>query len=98
MCYLFATKLAYYAIVVAIPVRPRSTVRRAPFKAWLVLVATLSALVAPHRASLIRLLDMPLTVAGTACIDFAAFHFHVLGWAVTGVSLFIIEHMIADNE
>lgn len=40
---------------------------------------------------------MPLALLGTACIDFAAFHWHVLGWLVTGVSLWLIEHMIADD-
>lgn len=58
-----------------------------------------ASLVRPHRASLARLADMPLTVLGTAGIDFAAFHVtHGLGWLVTGISLFVVEHMIADDE
>jgi hypothetical protein len=57
------------------------------------------ALVRPHTASLRRLADMPLTVVGTAGIDFAAFHLaHGWGWLVTGVSLLVIEQMIADGE
>ena len=41
---------------------------------------------------------IPLTVAGTACMDFAAFHIaHGWGWLATGVSLVIIEHLIADE-
>lgn len=55
--------------------------------------------VAPHRASLLRLADMPLAVLGTGCIDFAAFHYvHMIGWLVTGVSLWVVEHMIADDD
>ena len=57
------------------------------------------AAVTPHRASLRRLADMPLTVLGTGGIDFSAFHVtHGLGWLVTGVSLLVIEHLIADPE
>lgn len=54
---------------------------------------------APHRASLRRLADMPLAVAGTGCIDFAAFHVtHALGWLVLGASLWVVEHLIADDD
>lgn len=57
------------------------------------------AVVTPHRASLARLADMPLTVIGTAGVDFAAFHVaHGWGWLATGVSLFVIEQMIADGD
>ena len=56
------------------------------------------ALVSPHKASLSRLAEMPLTVLGTAGIDFAAFHLaHGWGWLATGVSLLVVEHMIADS-
>ena len=52
----------------------------------------------PHRAALANLLHMPLTVAGVACADFAAFHYiHMIGWAVTAVSLIVLEHLIADE-
>jgi hypothetical protein len=52
----------------------------------------------PHRASLARLADMPLSVVGTGGIDFAAFHVdHGVGWLVLGVSLWVIEHLIADD-
>lgn len=55
------------------------------------------AIVQPHRAALGRLAEMPLTVIGTGCIDFAAFHYvHMVGWLVTGISLFYIERVIAD--
>lgn len=58
-----------------------------------------AAAVTPHRASLRRLADMPLSLAGTGCIDFAAFHYvHMIGWAVTGVSLWLVEHLIADDD
>jgi hypothetical protein len=58
-----------------------------------------SAAVAPHKASLVRLLDMPLAVIGTGFIDFSAFHVtHALGWLVTGASLWVVEHLIADDD
>ena len=57
------------------------------------------AAVKPHRAALATLKDIPLTVAGIAGIDFAAFHYvHMIGWAVTGVSLIVLEHIIADDQ
>ena len=57
-----------------------------------------TAAVKPHRAALANLKAIPLTVAGTACMDFAAFHIaHGWGWLATGVSLVIIEHLIADE-
>lgn len=57
------------------------------------------AVTAPHRASLKRLAEMPLTVIGTGCIDFASFHVnHGIGFLVTGISLFFVEHMIADDD
>ena len=57
------------------------------------------AVVAPHRASLARLWDIPLTVLGTAGIDFASFHVnHGVGFLVTGLSLLVIEHMISDSD
>lgn len=56
-------------------------------------------LIAPHTASLTNLRDIPLTVAGTGSIDFAAFHLaHGWGWLVTGISLILLEHIIADDE
>ena len=58
-----------------------------------------SRAVKPHRAALATLKDIPLTVAGIAGIDFAAFHYvHMIGWAVTGVSLIVLEHIIADDQ
>ena len=55
--------------------------------------------VTPHRAALARLADIPLTVAGIGCIDFAAFHIaHGWGWLVTGASLILLEHLIADDS
>ena len=58
-----------------------------------------SRAVKPHRAALANLKDIPLTVAGVACADFAAFHYiHMIGWAVTAVSLIVLEHLIADER
>jgi hypothetical protein len=60
--------------------------------------SAVSAVLTPHKASLRRLAEMPLSVLGTAGVDFAAFQLnHDLGWLVIGVSLFIIEHMISDD-
>lgn len=55
--------------------------------------------VTPHRAALANLRAIPLTVAGTGSVDFAAFHYiHMIGWAVLGVSLVVLEHLIADEK
>lgn len=52
----------------------------------------------PHKASLRNLGQIPLTVCGTGFIDFAAFHLgHGWGWLVTGISLIVLEHLIADD-
>lgn len=53
---------------------------------------------APHKVSLKNLGQIPLTCLGTGFIDFAAFHLgHGWGWLVTGISLIVIEHLIADD-
>lgn len=53
----------------------------------------------PHKASVKRLAEMPLSVIGTGCIDFAGFHVaHGWGWLLLGASLFVLEHMIADDD
>lgn len=55
-------------------------------------------LVSPHKAALANLRSIPLTVAGIGCTDYSAFHLGGgWGWLVTGVSLMILEHMIADD-
>jgi hypothetical protein len=60
---------------------------------------TAAVVFTPHKASLARLADMPLTVIGTGGIDFSAWHLgHGWGWLVTGASLWLIEHMIADRD
>lgn len=60
--------------------------------------AAAATVIAPHKASLARLADMPLSVLGFGAVDFAGFHYvHMIGWAVTGLSLFALEHMIADD-
>lgn len=54
--------------------------------------------IAPHRASLTNLARIPLTFSGAGCVDYAAFHVASgLGWLVTGISLVLIEHVIADE-
>lgn len=58
-----------------------------------------SATITPHRAAVRRLLDMPLSVGAAGCIDYASYHVSSgLGWLVTGISLVIIEHLIADDD
>ena len=55
--------------------------------------------VTPHKAALGNLASMPLTALGAACIDFAAFHVgHGWGWLITGLSLVVLEHLIADED
>lgn len=52
----------------------------------------------PHRAALANLTRIPLTVAGTGCVDYAAFHLvGGWGWLATGLSLVLLEHLIADE-
>lgn len=86
----------------SIPVRltrPAAQPGRFP-RAYLALAAVLTAaraVLAPHRVSLAKLWDMPLAVLGTGCVDFAAFHWHVLGWLVTGASLWIWNEILADD-
>lgn len=62
-------------------------------------VRTAARAVAPHKAALGNLRAIPLTVLGTGCIDFAAFHLaHGWGWLVTGISCVVVEHIIADES
>ena len=82
-----------------VPLKPRPSLfsRLAPVLGVLTTVA--GTLVAPHKASLRNLAAMPLTVLGYASIDFAAFHLaHGWGWLVTGLSLILLEHQIADED
>lgn len=54
--------------------------------------------VKPHKLAVANLANMPLFLAGTGMVDFAAFHAgHGVGWLVTGLSLILIEHMAADE-
>lgn len=86
----------------SVPVRLNRV--RTPGRPWarLALSAALNAarvVVAPHKVSLARLWDMPLAVIGTGCLDFAAFHYvHMIGWAVTGVSLWVWNEILADDD
>ena len=53
----------------------------------------------PPKAILSKLLEIPLTVRGISCIDFAVFHVgHGWGWLATGVSLVVLEYMISEDE
>jgi hypothetical protein len=55
--------------------------------------------VTPHKTTLANLKAIPLTLLGTASIDASAFHVNSgIGLLVTGVSLIVLEHLIADDE
>lgn len=85
-------------VALAPPVPVLSRACRALAAALGVVQAVAIRSVTPHKASIARLADIPLTVAGIGCIDFAAFHYvHMLGWLVTGLSLVLLEHLIADE-
>lgn len=56
-------------------------------------------LAAPHRAAVANLLHIPFTAAGAGCIDYAAFHVGSgWGWLCTGISLILVELIIADER
>jgi hypothetical protein len=79
----------------------RSSGRLARFAASVKASAAAAAgrVLTPHRASLRRLADIPLTVAGLGCIDAAAFTGNeIAGLVVTGFSLILTEHLIADDD
>jgi hypothetical protein len=72
---------------------------RRPFRAHRAVAVLAGCLVRPHRAALANLASMPLTVAGAACINIGVFTASVIaGWIVTGVSLVLLEHLIADEQ
>jgi hypothetical protein len=53
----------------------------------------------PHKASLRRLADIPLMLIGIGFADTAAWQGpHWLGWLATGLSLVVVEHLIADPD
>lgn len=55
-------------------------------------------IVQPHKAVLSNLASIPLTVAGIACADTGAFLASTIaGWIFTGVTLLVLEHLIADE-
>lgn len=55
--------------------------------------------IAPRTGWLRNLFSIPLTATGAGFIDFAAFHLdHGWGWLVTGISLIVLEAVIADEE
>lgn len=58
-----------------------------------------SRLVRPHRAALANLAQIPLTVAGIGCFDAGVFVANLIaGLMVTGLSLVLLEHLIADEN
>jgi len=52
----------------------------------------------PGRAALASVASVPLTTIGLACIDYGVFlASQVAGFIVTGISLILLEHVIADE-
>lgn len=57
------------------------------------------AVFSPHKASLSRLADIPLTVAGAGCVAAGVFLASaVAGFIVLGFSLVLLEYLIADES
>lgn len=89
--------MATASLPAATPVRVRARAVLGILRSVVTIAA--GAAVTPHKAALSNLASMPLTLAGVACLDFAAFHYvHMIGWAVTGLSLVVLEHLIADEQ
>lgn len=81
--------------------RARSTLHPFALASALISALTLTgkAAIAPHKASLANLWSIPLTVAGVGCVDTGVFFASVVaGWIVTGLSLILLEHVIADER
>ena len=52
----------------------------------------------PGRVVLASVASVPLTTIGLACIDYGVFlASQVAGFIVTGISLILLEHVIADE-
>ena len=53
----------------------------------------------PARVTLRNLASYPLFVVGVLVFDYGVYQWsHRVGWMVGGVSLMILEHVIADEE
>lgn len=80
-----------------------STAIRAHRRSWSLHVPQAFAgfarrIASPHRAALANLASIPLTVAGIGCVDAGVFVANTIaGLLVTGVSLILLEHAIADE-
>jgi hypothetical protein len=65
----------------------------------LTLRSAIAIVLSPPKGILSRLLEIPLTTLGVAGIDFSAFHVsHGFGWLITGISLIVLEYMIAVDS
>lgn len=52
----------------------------------------------PHRASLVKLADIPLTVAGAGCVAAGVFLASTIaGLVILGGVLILLEYLIADD-
>jgi hypothetical protein len=74
--------------------------RKMRFMSYIINVRmTIAVMFGRHAMSVNRLFDIPLTIVGFGCIDSASFNITTwFGLVVTGISLFIIERMIADDD
>jgi hypothetical protein len=73
--------------------------RRVAAGALTAVLAAVTAVFAPHKASVARLWDMPLTVAGLGCIDAAFFTWHLMaGLLVLGASLIVLNELTAEDR
>lgn len=82
-----------------LPAARQTTLSRWAGRAVSVLGKAAASILRPHKASLVRLTDIPLTVAGLGCVDAGVFTASTIaGWIVTGLSLVVLEHLIADPE
>jgi hypothetical protein len=75
---------------------PRLRQRASSVGVWI--AAAAGRLLCPVKPVLRNLASIPFTVAGWACIDVGVFQAGtVAGFIVTGVTLMVLEHQIADQ-
>lgn len=45
-----------------------------------------------------KIAQIPFTFAGIGCVDYGFFHWcSMAGWIVTGISLFVMQELVADE-
>ena len=77
----------------------RPAVSAAARAALSALSSALSVLMSPHKASLARLWQMPLTAAAAGMLDYAGFQLPgAWGFVTAAISLVVLEHLISDGD